>query len=131
MVSSCCLALSSLCFFCISFIRGCICCMLRFERNDFIVRGTVSNLISKVNIMIASAGTCTTESMATRTLSCVCHIAFQIPPKSSPKLFLHVGSYELCITKLSVQKPVRVQGRTHLYSRGCSARCAKRPLRRL
>ena len=52
--------------------------MLRFERNDFMVRGTVSSLMNMVNIMIARPGRCTTESIATSMFSCVCHIRSQM-----------------------------------------------------
>jgi hypothetical protein len=55
--------------------------MLREERSDFTVRGTVRSFIISVNKIIESAGTCTTEFMATSTLSRSCHHESQTVPR--------------------------------------------------
>src|SRR5436305_7134706 len=56
--------------------------MLRVERIDLIVSGTVSILMSRVKIIIEMPGLFTTELIATRRLRRVCHQASQTVPIS-------------------------------------------------
>src|SRR4051794_30843338 len=56
--------------------------MLRVERIDLMVSGTVSSLMSIVNTIMATPGMCTTELIPTRIFSSKCHQTSQIVPNN-------------------------------------------------